>query len=484
MNSVRSRLAPLGSSQAAILAIVCLSVFSTALDQTVVLAALPTVMLDLKLSLSELDTAAWIVTGYLIGYTVVMPLAGRLSDIHGRVRVFQAALLTFAIGSAFVAVAPNFGWIVAARVVQAIGGGATLPIGLAMAMAVVAPRKRGMALGLVAASAEAGAVLGPIYGGALIEWVGWRLIFWLDIPQSLLLIAVLAILRNHATPGARMDYAGTALLGATLTVVTIGLSQRAIFSLDSAFPYIMLALGAALAIAFVFIERRSAHPLIAPFLYRSRAFVSANMTQLMAGMSLIIALVGVPLMANTIMEKGDWESALHLARLMVAIPVGAAVGGYILRWTPARPIVITGLVLIGIGLLFMSGWERDVDELRLTAPLLMAGLGFGLILPPISVTALSAAPSDYWGTAASLVTAARMVGMAMGLAALSAWGIERFYSLTAGMSIGPSLDEAGEALIGAGVSVFQDLFMIAGLISLLAILPALFMRMEAVTADS
>ena len=166
------------------LGILCLGVFSTALDQTVVVAALPSVMVDLEIPLTDLDRAAWIVTAYLVAYTVAMPLAGRLSDVYGRVRMFQAALVVFSIGSAFVALAPNFPWVVAARVAQAVGGGATVPIGLAMAVGVVAPEKRGIALGLVAASAELGSVLGPLYGGAIVELLGWRWIFWLDVPRA------------------------------------------------------------------------------------------------------------------------------------------------------------------------------------------------------------------------------------------------------------------------------------------------------------
>ena len=154
------------------------------------------------------------------------------------------------------------------------------------------------------------------------------------------------------------------------------------------------------------------------------------------------------------------------------------IGGYILRWTGVRAVCITGLAFIGTGLLFMSGWETEVEELRLTVPLVMAGLGFGLVIPPIGVSALSAAPSHYWGAAASLVTASRMVGMALGLAALSAWGIERFYSLTAHATIGATLEETEAPLIEAGVTVFQNLFMIAGFLSLFAILPALLMRVE------
>ena len=480
MNEVRHRLTSLGSSQTVVLGILCLGVFSTALDQTVVVAALPSVMVDLEIPLTDLDRAAWIVTAYLVAYTVAMPLAGRLSDVYGRVRMFQAALVVFSIGSAFVALAPNFPWIVAARVAQAAGGGATVPIGLAMAVGVVSPEKRGIALGLVAASAELGSVLGPLYGGAIIELIGWRWIFWLDIPQSLFLIALLTILPNRANPGSKMDYFGAVLLGAALTALTIGLAQRSIFSGTSVYPFLMLAGGLLLVALLVLVERRAVQPLLASFLYTSRAFLSSNIAQFMVGVALIIALVAVPLMAGTVMEKSAWQSALQLLRLTAAIPVGAVIGGYILRWTGVRTVCITGLVFMGTGLLVMSGWETQVDELRLTLPLVTAGLGFGLVIPPIAVSALSAAPSHYWGAAASLVTASRMVGMALGLAALSAWGIERFYSLTADVVPTESYEVTEALLIDAGVTVFQNMFMITGFLSLIAILPALLMKEDQV----
>ena len=361
---------------------------------------------------------------------------------------------------------------------QAIGGGATVPIGLAMAVGVVAPRKRGIALGLVAASAEAGSVLGPLYGGAIIEWIGWRWIFWLDIPQSFVLIALLAILPNTANPSAKMDYFGALALGGALTVLTIALSQRSIFSGESFVPYLMVGLGAVLVVVLIVVERRAIQPLLASFLYQSRAFLSSNLAQFLVGVALIISLVSVPLMASTVMEKGAWESALHLVRLTAAIPVGAVVGGYIMRWTGVRAVCITGLAFMGAGLLIMSSWGTVVEEPGLTVPLAVAGLGFGLVIPPISVSALSAAPSHYWGAAASLVTASRMVGMALGLAALSAWGIERFYSLTAHVTVGATFEETEAPLIAAGVTVFQNMFTIAGFLSLIAILPALLMRVE------
>lgn len=302
--------------------------------------------------------------------------------------------------------------------------------------------------------------------------------FWLDVPQSLMLIALLAILPNRANPAAKMDYAGAFALVAALTVLTFALAQRGLFTGESLFPYLTLVVAFALVGAMIVVERRAIQPLLASFLYTSRAFVSSNITQFLVGIALIMTLVCVPLMSGTVLEKETWESALNLVRVTAAIPVGALAGGYILRWVGAREVCIVGLALIGTGLLFVSGWDTEVGGLQLTLPLVAAGLGFGLVIPPIGVSALSAAPSDYWGVAASLVTASRMVGMALGLAALSAWGIERFYSLTAEITLGVNFAETEAKLVGAGVTVFQNLFMISGILSLVAIVPALLMKPE------
>ena len=392
--------------------------------------------------------------------------------------MFQVSLIIFAIGSALMAMAPDFTWIVPARVIQAVGGGATVPIALAMAVSVVSLERRGLAIGLVAASAEAGSVVGPLYGGTIIEWIGWRWIFWFDVPQSLLLLLLMTILPNRPNPAAKLDWAGALALGGALTFLSLGLAQRSIFTAESAFPYVTLGAGVVLVGILIVMERRAIQPLLASFLFTSRAFLTSYIAQFLVGVSLIMALVCVPLMAGTVMERRPLESALSLVRLTAAIPVGALVGGYILRWTGVKEVCIVGLALMGAGLLFMSGWETEVGELRLTLPLVTAGLGFGLVIPPTGVSALSAAPSDYWGATASLVTASRMVGMALGLAALSAWGIERFYSLTADVSIGANFEETEAVLIEAGVTVFQNLFMIAGFLSLIAIVPALLLKVE------
>ena len=187
--------------QWALVAVVACGAFITALDQTVVVTALPAVMADLKVPIIRLESVIWVVTAYLLGYTVAMPLLGRLADVYGYVRIYWASLAVFGIGTTLVALSGESEWlngrlepldqIVVARVIQAIGGGGAVPISLAIAAGLTTTQQRGLALGIVAGAAEAGSMLGPAYGGAVIEIWGWRAIFWLNVPQAAAIAAVL-----------------------------------------------------------------------------------------------------------------------------------------------------------------------------------------------------------------------------------------------------------------------------------------------------
>ncbi|MCH7924724.1 MAG: MFS transporter [Planctomycetes bacterium] len=161
-------------------------------------------------------------------------------------------------------------------------------------------------------------------------------------------------------------------------------------------------------------------PLLASVFFRSRAALSALGAKLLMGAALIIALVTVPLMANTVLEQSPLEGGLRLMRLTGAMPIGALLGGYLAYRVGARVVAAVGLMVAAIGLFLMSGWEIDISDPQLTIHLALAGLGFGLVIAPLFVTAMDAGPDDYQATAASLVTVARMIGMALGLAALSA----------------------------------------------------------------
>src|SRR5215471_5009557 len=261
--------------RAALLAVLVASaaVFLTALDQTVVVTALPQIIVDLQIPVTQLDRAAWIISGYLLGYVVAMPLMGRVSDMYGRRRVFIACLCIFALGSLFCALAPILGdnvsldflqstgidvsspgliWLVAARFVQAAGGGAVVPVAMAVAGDFYGEKRRALALGLIGMVTEAGGVLGPLYGSVIVQYggfriplgssilqtSGWQTIFYLNLPIVAVLLVFIWRLVPPGKPsfaggqetvntGQRVDLPGALLLGASLVCLSLGLSQEA-----------------------------------------------------------------------------------------------------------------------------------------------------------------------------------------------------------------------------------------------------------------
>ena len=465
----------------AILAITATGAFITALDQTVVVTALPSVMLDLKIPITELDRVSWIITAYLLGYTVAMPLIGRIGDVYGYPRVYQASLIVFCIGTSLVAISQSFEFMIGARVIQAIGGGATVPLGMALATTLVPPEKRALALGVVGGAAEAGSMLGPAYGGAIVEFSSWRWIFWLNVPQSAIVFVALLRLPNHRTPGARVDYLGGALLIAALFLLSLGLSRKEFFTIDSPTPFILAASGLGLGGVLVAVERRIWQPLLAQVFLRSRTFLLANISQALVGVSLILAMVTVPLTADTVMLKDPFTGALWLVRMTGVIPIASVIGGWMLPWAGGRTLTVVGLLMVAAGLFLCSRWELGVDDPELTLQLLLAGVGFGLVIAPILHRALQSVGEDYRATAASLVTVARMMGMTLGLAAMSAWGVEHFQVLTSGLEMPlPQTGESAEMINAriaqyaadvndAGLSVFQAFFRAAAISALIAI---------------
>ena len=486
-----------------LVAVVACGAFITALDQTVVVTALPAVMNDLKVPIIRLEAVIWVVTAYLLGYTVAMPLLGRLADVHSYVRVYWASLAVFGMGTTLVAVSGESGWlngrlepldqIVVARVIQAIGGGGAVPISLAIAAALTTPRQRGLALGIVAGAAEAGSMLGPAYGGAVIEIWGWRAIFWLNVPQAAAIAALLLWMPRQPASAARMDYRGGAILTAALVLVSLAFAHEALFRLSSWVPYVLLA-GSALCLGvLVWSQRRTAHPLLSAALFRTWAFVSANASQLLVGVALIIAMATTVIMANTVMNQparpvDATTAALWLLRMTGTIPVFAIVGGWLLRWVDARWIAAVGLVLVAAGMFRLSTWPLDIAEPRLTLDMVVAGIGFGLVIAPLMHRAIAAASQEYRAVSASTVVVARMLGMTLGMAALSAWGVNEFLAIltdTPSPLMMTGLDAAAraraiaeyrETLETASLGLFHSFYRAAAIISLAAIVPALLMR--------
>ena len=464
---------------------VFVGVFVAADDQTVVVTVLPEIMLDLKLTVAELDRTSWIITGYLLGYVAAMPFIGRLSDIWGHRNAFIGSLLLFMLGSVGVALASDIDWLIGLRVFQALGAGALVPIAIAIVGDLFPPERRGTPLGLVGASAEAGAVIGPLWGGIVVKYLAWQWVFWLNIPLCAVIIGLtLWLLPRSPRYPASMDYIGGALITASLAALTLGLAR--IDDMD-ALMAMWLALAAISLALFIIRQRAAADPLLPRAMFRARAFVAANLSHLLIGGALIIGMVTVPLMANTLLGETPLGGGLMLLRMTAAIPFGAVLGGVACQRMDYRLPAALGLLLCALGFWLMSGWGLDIADPWLTAHLATAGFGFGLLIAPIALAAVNSVADDARGAAAALITTSRVVGMTLGVAALTAWGTGRFDGMVAGISAPFALPgetaaqaqlriaEAQQQLTDAGLTLFSDFFVVAAALCLLALLPTAFM---------
>lgn len=571
-----------------LLPLAAVAVAFAAADTYVVVLALPDMMAGVGLAVDELQRAAPIVSGFLLGYVAVLPLIGRIADLRGRLPVLVASLVVFALGSLVTAAAYDLSSMVTGRFLQGVGGGGLVPATLALVADLYPPQRRGVPLGVVGAVQEVGSVLGPLYGALVLAVSTWHAIFALNLvvgaglavalhlsadprrpepvegsPErqpdrrvaqevaahrdwlggGLLLLTLVALVltmlqppvlttqitlglgfvpfvgesrwlapvglatvvlaagflarcltarrplvdvRRWAEVARRADLLGAALLALALAGIILAFAtadpEVSVFS--PAGPWLLTGSLVAAAL-FGLHVRRAAEPLVPHGAFAAAPAWGALVVSFFVGSALIAALVDIPIFARvTVYPTSQLDAALVLVRMLVALPVGALAGGFLTRRLDPGLVTALGMVLATVGFAWMSTWGlTSLSQPVATVPLVLAGLGFGLALAPVNAALLAATEDTVHGITSALLVVSRMVGMLVGISALTTIGLRRYYSVQVDLPEPTEVCRTGTQckaytalLKEAGLAQLQTVFVgaavcavVAGLVALLVL---------------
>ena len=445
---------------------VAVGVFVAADDQTSIVAVLPAIINEIGLTVDDFYRASWVVNGYLLGYLVALPLVGRIADVYGHARIFAACLGVFMLGSALVALAPSFEPLVAFRALQAVGGGGVVPVAMAIVVTELPPERRVMGLGAIAAASEGGALLGPLWGGAITEWFDWRTVFWVNLPMSLPIAIAAWRLAGHERTRGRIDWAGAALLGIALAVLTFTLVDDPNARRSLPATAALLASVAGIVAMWVWYERRIPEPMVRLEIFRDGRVQAALVASLLVGVGLIVVLISVPLFVNLVLVESPLEGGLTLMRLTVAVPFGAIAGGWLGTRLGLRGTAVLGMAFAAAGFLGLQGWDRDLSQMLRTVPQLIGGFGFGLVIAPLGAAVLQRVDDAQRATASAWLTLSRVTGMLIGAALLTSSGLGRFYARAGSLEFGTP--EFTRLVAEAQVTTFREVFIAAAALMLAA----------------
>lgn len=401
------------------LAVVCAATALLLLDVTVVNVALPALEDDLGASFAELQ---WVIDAYALTLAVTLLTAGSLADRLGRRSVFVAGLLIFTAASAACAAAPSPVALDAARAVQGVGAAAMFATSLALLAEDYRGRDRGRALGIWGAVSGAALAIGPLVGGALVDGLGWRWIFWLNLPIGLVLAAMAVTrLRESRDPAAgRIDVPGAAFFSLGLFLLVLALIRGNPDGWGS--PLVVACLvGAPLALgAFAWVELRTTHPMLDIRLFRQRAFAGTALVAFVQSVALYPMFLFLALYFQGPLGYTPLETGLRLLPVTVTLFVLAPISGSLTSRVSLRTLLTAGLLLIGAGLLLMRGVEEGDDWTALLSGMLVGGAGIGVISPALAAAMVGVLPVDRSGLSSGINNTFRQVGIAAGIAGLGA----------------------------------------------------------------
>ena len=431
---------PAGRRRRLVVLLICSSsLFMAYLDSTILNIALPTLQADLHASLTGLQ---WVADAYLLVLTSLLLLSGSLADRFGRRRLFTLGLFGFSLGSLLCSLAPNTGSLIALRMLQALGGSMLVPVSLSIVRNTFTDeRERARALGIWSGIFGLAAACGPVAGGVLVSEVGWRSVFWVNVPigVAMMFAAGRYLPESRAPHPRRLDVPGQLLMIIFLGTLTYAVIQGPDYGWGSARILTLFATSAAALAAFVAVERRRAEPLLELRFFRSLPFCGASVIAVLSFIVLAGFLFVITLYLQQVRGYSALGAGLALLPATVVMALAAPVAGALTGWRgPRIPLVASGAAIAAGGAALL-GLSPVTSYPWLALAMAVLGAGLGLVNPPITNTGVSGMPPSQAGVASAVISVTRQFGSVLGVAIM---GAMLTASLHAGLAAGSPRPQA------------------------------------------
>jgi EmrB/QacA subfamily drug resistance transporter len=399
---------------------VAFGLFMIMLDNTVVNVALPSIQRDLGVGLSELQ---WIVTGYALTFAALMLTGGKLADHYGRRLIFVVGLTIFTLASLGCGLAENGDVLIAARVVQGAGAALMNPATLSIISATFPPEQRGMAIGIWAGVSALALAIGPLVGGLLTDHLDWSWIFFVNVPVGILAVAASFLVIEESrdmSEEQRLDLPGQLAGGVGLFALTYALIEANTYGWTSGRILGAFAVAAAALGLFLWLERVQRVPMLDLGLFRNGTFAGANTVILLVALAMFGVFFFVSLYMQNILGFSAVETGAAFLPMTVLIILVAPIAGKTSDRIGSRWLMTTGMVLVGLQLLYLSRLGVDENFWDLLPGLLVGGVGMALVMTPSAAAAVRSVPVDQAGVGSAVLNAFRQVGGSLGIAVMGA----------------------------------------------------------------
>ena len=394
--------------------------YAAVLNVTVIGVALPSV--DEALGGGEQLSVDWVVTVFLVGVVLVLPLTGWLADRIGRRKLYILSLTAFGIGAGLCAIAPNLTLLVLGRFVQGLGGGALMPVGMAMVYDLFPPHRRGTAMGIWGIGIMAAPAAGPPLGGWLVSAAGWRWIFWVFVVVAAVAVALAArwLPEIGHQENRRLDPIGWALMAAGVMLAVVGSRQAVSWGWDSPTTWIVLGSAAGFLIAFVLWARRRIEPIIELEMFAVRTFGMAMVLVALMSIGQFARLTFLPIELQVVRDLDAQRVGLLLAPGALGVAAMMPISGWLADRIGSKIPATIGLAITSLTMWQLATLTPEVPERRIVEILVIQGIGMGLVFMPTTLAAMNSLPARFVAQASAMNNLVRQLGGAVGIAVLSA----------------------------------------------------------------